>query len=101
LNTPLLLGAILAWGVRRPCGNELLQRARGNRGTLIASGLIAGGALAGVLDAAVKAIKEGMGRAESSPNTGYLDGAGNWIALLVMLGLAAFVYFDARPQIQM
>jgi putative OPT family oligopeptide transporter len=110
LNTPLLLGAILAWGVRRPCGNELLQRARGNRGTLIASGLIAGGALAGVLDAAVKAVKEGMGRVDAAPNQAYLDGAGNWIALVVMLALAAFVYFDARrarpeegagPQIQM
>ncbi|MCU0225986.1 MAG: oligopeptide transporter, OPT family, partial [Acidobacteria bacterium] len=48
LNTPLLFGAVLAWFVRRASGDERLDRARANRGTLLASGLIAGGALAGV-----------------------------------------------------
>ena len=68
LNTPLLAGAVLAWFVRRPSGDGALDRARANRGTLIASGLIAGGALAGVLDALVKAAREWLGRPEGEPS---------------------------------
>jgi hypothetical protein len=110
LNTPLLAGAILAWLVRRPVGNVLLERARANRGTLIASGLIAGGALAGVLDAIVIAVREAMGRPAGEASASYLDGLGNWVGLLVFLGLSAFVLWDARrarasegagPQIQL
>jgi hypothetical protein len=92
----LLLGAVLAWFVRRPSGDETLDRARANRGTLIASGLIAGGALAGVLDALVKAVREWMGSPAGAPNPAYLDGLGNWVGLLAFFGLAAFVYWDAR-----
>jgi hypothetical protein len=96
LNTPLLYGALLAWLVRRASGDERLDRARANRGTLLASGLIAGGALAGVADAAVKAFSEWQGWPERPGNDAYLDGAGNWIALLVFVALSAFVYWDAR-----
>jgi putative OPT family oligopeptide transporter len=96
LNTPLLVGAVLAWLVRRASGDERLDRARTNRGTLIASGLIAGGALAGVADAAVKALSEWRGWAARPGNAAYLDGAGNWVGLLVFFALGAFVYWDAR-----
>jgi putative OPT family oligopeptide transporter len=96
LNTPLLFGAVLAWFVRRASGDERLDRARANRGTLLASGLIAGGALAGVADAAVKALSDWMGWAPREGNAGYLDGAGNWVGLVVFFALAAFVFWDAR-----
>jgi putative OPT family oligopeptide transporter len=110
VNTPLLLGAIVASIVKRPAGDKALERARGNRGTLIASGFIAGGALAGVFDAVVKVIREAIHKPEGALNAGYLDGAGNWIGLFVFLGLAAFLAVWARrakpeegagPQIQM
>jgi putative OPT family oligopeptide transporter len=96
LNTPLLFGAVLAWFVRRPSGNEKLDRARGNRGTLLASGLIAGGALAGVFDALVKAVSEWLGFPAREGSAAYLDGAGNWVGLAVFCLLAGFVYLDAR-----
>ena len=96
LNVPLLFGAILASLVKRPCGNKSLERARGNRGTLIASGLIAGGALAGVLDALVKVVREALKHPEGALNEGYLDGAGNWIGLFVFFALAAGVLWYAR-----
>jgi putative OPT family oligopeptide transporter len=110
LNTPLLLGAIVAWLVKRRAGEKAVERARGNRGTLIASGFIAGGALAGVLDAVVKVIREAIGRPEGQPNQAYLDGVGNWVGLAAFLGLALFMCWYARrakpeegagPQIQM
>jgi len=53
LNTPVLLGGILSWIVGRHGGGTAAEVAkqRSERGILIASGLIAGGALMGVFDA--------------------------------------------------
>jgi len=53
LNTPVLLGGILSWFVKRTGkgSNEAAAKQRHERGILIASGLIAGGALMGVFDA--------------------------------------------------
>jgi len=54
INTPVLLGGILAWIVQRKRENEPKEvpEARHQQGILIASGLIAGGALMGVINAA-------------------------------------------------
>lgn len=54
LNTPLLFGGIVAWIVTSRTKNEKLNNARFQRGTLIASGFIAGGSLFGVLNAMLK-----------------------------------------------
>jgi len=51
LNTPLLLGGIIANFVGKRSKDEKLNQARKERGTLIASGFIAGGALMGVISA--------------------------------------------------
>ncbi|MBI5215071.1 MAG: oligopeptide transporter, OPT family [Ignavibacteriae bacterium] len=53
LNTPLIIGGLLAWFVTTRTKNEKLNNARFSRGTLIASGFIAGGSLFGVLNAIV------------------------------------------------
>ena len=57
LNTPLLVGGIIAWYISSRSKNEKLNNARRERGTLIASGFIAGGALMGVLAAFLKFAK--------------------------------------------
>ena len=51
LNTPLLVGGIVSWIVARSTKDKELAKARMDRGTLISSGLIAGGALFGVFAA--------------------------------------------------
>jgi len=51
LNTPLLLGGIVSWWVTSRSKDEKLNSARFSRGTLIASGFIAGGSLFGVINA--------------------------------------------------
>lgn len=51
LNTPLLVGGLIAWFVSTRSKDEKLNSARKERGTLIASGFIAGGALMGVISA--------------------------------------------------
>mgnify|MGYP002621397254 FL=1 len=54
LNTPLLIGGIISWFVSTRSKDEKLNKARMDKGTLIASGFIAGGALMGVVSAAMK-----------------------------------------------
>lgn len=51
LNTPLLVGGAIAWFVTSRSSDNNINDARRDRGTLIASGLIAGGALFGVFAA--------------------------------------------------
>jgi len=51
LNTPILAGGLISHFVQKSTKDEKLQAARKERGTLIASGFIAGGAIMGVLAA--------------------------------------------------
>ncbi len=51
LNTPLLVGGAIAWFIERSSKDKAVCEARRDRGTLISSGLIAGGALFGVFAA--------------------------------------------------
>ena len=54
LNLPLLVGGAINWFVTTRSKDQALNNARGEKGTLLASGFIAGGALMGVLSAALK-----------------------------------------------
>lgn len=54
LNTPLLIGGLIAHWAKTRSKDEKLNNARFSRGTLIASGFIAGGALFGVLSALLR-----------------------------------------------
>ncbi len=51
LNTPLLVGGAVAWFIGSRSKDKSVNSARADRGTLISSGLIAGGALFGVFAA--------------------------------------------------
>ncbi|WP_294143388.1 oligopeptide transporter, OPT family [uncultured Sanguibacteroides sp.] len=54
LNTPLLIGGLISWYVGSRSKDEQINKSRRERGTLIASGFIAGGALMGVISAILK-----------------------------------------------
>ena len=56
LNTPLLVGGAINWYVTTRSKEKAVNDARGEKGTLIASGFIAGGALMGVLSAALRYV---------------------------------------------
>jgi putative OPT family oligopeptide transporter len=58
LNVPLVFGGLVAWWVTSRSKNERLNSARFSRGTLIASGFIAGGSLFGVLNAFLRFIDQ-------------------------------------------
>jgi hypothetical protein len=95
LNTPILAGAIVGWLIQRPTGDSARDSAVANRGTLIASGFIAGGAIAGVADAFLRFIApaalDSVGLAFS-----YGDEAKNWVGLFVFVAMSAYLFWDAR-----
>ena len=70
LNAPLLIGGIVSWFVSTRSKNEEVNKERNERGTLLASGFIAGGALMGVVSAALLffGVKFNNNMSESAQN---------------------------------
>ena len=54
LNVPLVVGGAVNWFVTTRSKDASLNTERGEKGTLLASGFIAGGALMGVISAAMR-----------------------------------------------
>src|SRR5439155_15457998 len=106
LNAPLLAGAMVASLVNRSSKDEAIAKARGDRGILIASGLIAGAAILGVgrsLLASFAATKRFMDSLDFSTSLGgeAAEPLLNWLGLAAFLGLCALVYWDclrAKPE---
>ena len=82
LNAPLVVGGLVAWAVNRHKNPEK-AKANNNRGTLIASGFIAGGALMGVVSAVISYIN-GSDKAWVNEAWANSDGA-------IYLGIFAYV----------
>jgi len=103
LNSPLVLGAAIAWLLRRSSRDEALAKARHDKGTLIASGFIAGGALVGVLAALLKFVEDtahltlvpDLTRIAALGIGPWIDAWGNWLGLGVFLLLGAGVFWDS------
>ena len=82
--------------MRNSTKDETLARARGDRGILSSSGLIAGGALAGVVAALVQFLEQQV-MPVTLVRINYVEGDGPQFLALVMFGLACgYIYFDAR-----
>ena len=56
LNIPLIIGGAINWYVRSRSKDKELNKAREDKGTLLASGFIAGGALMGVVSVIVRSL---------------------------------------------
>jgi uncharacterized oligopeptide transporter (OPT) family protein len=54
LNTPLVVGGLINWFVTTRSKDKAVNEERGEKGNLIASGFIAGGALMGVVSAILR-----------------------------------------------
>ena len=84
LNTPLLAGGVVAWWVGSRAKDEKLNNARTSRGTLIASGFIAGGSLFGVFNAFLRFMGINLFAAEWAATQGAeLLGLGMFTALIL------------------
>ena len=84
LNTPLLVGGFISWYVGSRSKDEAVNKARQDRGTLLASGFIAGGALMGVVSAAMLYF----GFEYTSPLS---DTASNWLAVVMYVALLVYL----------
>ena len=121
INTPILIGAFVARLVQKSTKDKDLSKARSNKGVLLASGLIAGGAIMEVvvnftagLDEQLLGVKTMVGDGEvvvgkimpffdcsrrlidGGVNPESLARAENLIGLVMFLALCVFVYFDCR-----
>jgi len=94
-NSPILFGALVAHFVRKSGKSEATGRARYDRGLLVSSGLIAGGAIVGVLTALVRWIESQTG-ATLLPDLGNEGSFGNWLGLAMFLGICGYMAWDAR-----
>ena len=89
LNLPLLVGGAIAWYVSTRSKDKELNAARKEKGTLIASGFIAGGALMGVVSAILKFAKVDWFL------SGWHDSYGEAVAILPFLAICAYVLLSA------
>lgn len=85
LNLPLLVGGAISWFVITRSKDEKVNAARQEKGTLIASGFIAGGALMGVVSAILKFANVDMYMA------GWNAAYGEAIAILPYIAIIAFI----------
>lgn len=89
LNTPMLVGGLVSWFVSRSSKKAEVVKARGERGTLIASGLIAGGALFGVFAAITIMCGHEV------PNNG-MEFTPQVLGLVAYALLIGYLYFASR-----
>lgn len=85
LNLPLLVGGAISWFVSTRSKDEKVNAARQEKGTLIASGFIAGGALMGVVSAILKFANVDMYM------TGWHAAYGEAIAILPYIAIIVFI----------
>jgi putative OPT family oligopeptide transporter len=100
LNSPLVLGAAIAWFIQKSSKDEALVKARHEKGTLIASGFIAGGALIGVFSALLRFIEDSTDKVivpDLMKLAGpWLESWHNWMGLGAFLLLSAGLWWDAH-----
>jgi putative OPT family oligopeptide transporter len=108
LTTPLLVGGFLSHLVKRSTKDPELAERRHNRGTLVSSGFIAGGALMGIVLAVLKLTRvdhivslgipmifQGGVWVDDVARTWYTE-FGEIFSLVAFVLLLGFVYWDAR-----
>lgn len=101
LNTPILAGGIVAHFVGKSSNNEEIVKKRKEKGTLIASGFIAGGAIMGVVSAFIvfigrKIVDEGWSLMRAVGTEHWSESAPAEILGFVMfIALCVYMYWDA------
>jgi len=90
LNTPILAGGIIAHFVSTRSKDEKVNNARRERGTLIASGFIAGGALMGVLSAVLRFFNINF------VNEAWFEShSAEFVALIMFVAIVVYMIWDS------
>ena len=90
LNTPLIIGGAISWYVSTRSKDSALNTARQEKGTLLASGFIAGGALMGVVSAALRFGGINLMSAEWVESSG-----AQWLALVMYGAVIGYFVWDS------
>jgi uncharacterized oligopeptide transporter (OPT) family protein len=92
LNIPLLVGGFIAWLVSTRSKDELVNKARKEKATLVASGLLAGGAIFGVISAILKYA----GATATLPEC-YIDSVPfNVLSIIMFVGLCTYLVWHSK-----
>ncbi|MFW9596675.1 MAG: OPT family oligopeptide transporter [Paludibacter sp.] len=90
LNAPLLVGGLVSWYVSTRSKDTALNTARHEKGTLLASGFIAGGALMGVVSAGLR-----FGGLDILNSEWMESIASQWLALVMYGAIIGYLIWDA------
>ena len=90
LNAPLLVGGLTSWFVSGRSKDAELNKARNSRGTLIASGFIAGGALMGVVSAILK-----FAGADWFMGEWYASNGAQWLGIAAYVAIIGYFIWDS------
>ena len=90
LNAPLLVGGLISWYVSTRSKDKALNTARHERGTLLASGFIAGGALMGVVSAGLRFGGFNWMNAEWVESNG-----AQWLGLVMYGAIIGYLIWDS------
>ena len=90
LNAPLLVGGLVSWYVSTRSKDKALNTARHEKGTLLASGFIAGGALMGVVSAGLR-----FGGLDILNSEWMESIASQWLALVMYGAIIGYLIWDA------
>jgi putative OPT family oligopeptide transporter len=94
LNLPLLIGGFIAYVVSKSSKDAKISIARKDKGTLIASGFIAGGAIMGVVASFLRVIKIKGNSIESILTIGWdAKPFGGWLSLAAYALVIAYLLF--------
>jgi len=111
INMAVLFGAFTAFIVSKTGGSDRVRTARAEQGTLIASGMMAGAAIFGIITAVLRlpdigaplqyitvGVKLGVvdGQLTELGEAGYYEHYGQIISLLALVGLAVVCFLIAR-----
>ncbi len=92
LNTPLLVGGFISYLILRSSKDKELNKRRNDKGILIGSGFIAGGAIMGVVSALFKYV--GI---EEHIHLGWANtSVGEPFAIIMFIGVCLYLYFDSK-----
>jgi putative OPT family oligopeptide transporter len=91
LNAPLVIGGAISWYVSSRSKDKTVNTARHEKGTLLASGFIAGGALMGVVSASLRFGGINLMSQE------WVEGVGaQWLGLVMYGALIGYLIWDAK-----
>jgi putative OPT family oligopeptide transporter len=90
LNAPLLIGGLISWYVSTRSTDKALNTARHEKGTLLASGFIAGGALMGVVSAGLRFGGIDWMNAEWVESNG-----AQWLGVVMYGGIIGYLIWDS------